>query len=45
MGREEGDYCTVVGDSNGGEEERGAEGASVEEVRGFCEVRDISHSG
>lgn len=43
MGREEGDDSMGVGGRNGGEEGRGVEGASIEEVGGFCEARDISN--
>jgi hypothetical protein len=42
MGREEIYNGMGVGGSNGGEEGRGVEGASIEEVGGFCEVRDVS---
>jgi hypothetical protein len=45
MRREEGDDGMRVGGSNGGEEGGGVERASIEEVGGFCEVRDISNYG
>jgi hypothetical protein len=45
IGREERDNGMGVGGSNGGEEGGGVEGASIEEVGGFCEVRDISSYG
>lgn len=41
MGREEGDDGVGVGGGDGGEEGRGVEGAGVEEVRGFCGVREV----
>ena len=45
IGREEGDNSMGVGGRDGGEEVGGVEGAGVEEVGGFCEVRDISNHG
>lgn len=45
MGSEEGDDGVGVGGGDGGEEGRGVEGAGVEEVGGFCEVRNISNRG
>lgn len=43
MGREEGDDGVGVGGGNGGEEGGGVEGAGVEEIWGFCRVREVSN--
>jgi len=46
IGREEGNDSMGIGGSNGGEEGGGVEGASIEEVGGFCGgVRDINNHG
>ena len=45
IGREEGDNSMGVGGRDGREEGGGVEGAGVEEVGGFCEIRDISIMG
>ena len=45
MGREERDNGMGVRGSNGGEEGGGVEGASIEEVGRFCDVREISNYG
>ena len=45
MGREEGYDSMGVGGRDGGEEGGGVERAGVEEVGGFCGVRDISNYG
>ena len=43
VGREEGDDSVGVGGGDGGEEGGGVEGASIEEVWGFCRVREVSN--
>ena len=43
MGREEGDDGMSVGGGDGGKEGGSVEGAGVEEVGGFCGVRNISN--
>ena len=45
MGGEEGDDSMGVGGRDGGEEGGCVEGAGVEEVGGFCGVRNISNHG
>ena len=45
MGREEGDDGMGVGSRDGRKERGGMEGAGVEEVGGFCGVRNISNRG
>ena len=43
MGREEGDDSVGVGGGDGGDEGGGVKGAGIEEVGGFCRVRDVSN--
>ena len=43
IGREEGDDSMGVGNGEGGEEGPRVERAGIEEVGGFCGVRDVSN--